>query len=90
MTHIKESHDKQHNIYLDDTIETIKFEKEALEVKFKHNINELTRKNIQLSLMLKNVLVKEQGSINTECELFRKTVDACISIQDVLTSLDVL
>lgn len=52
------------SIYLDDTIETIKYEKEALEVKFRHNINELTRKNIQLSAMLKEVLSKERNNIN--------------------------
>ncbi len=55
---MNENLQQKSNIYLDDTIETIKFEKEALEVKFKHNINELTLKNIQLSQMLKSVLSK--------------------------------
>lgn len=29
---------KNTNIYLDDTVETFMFEKEALEIKLKHNI----------------------------------------------------
>jgi len=45
------------------TIDTIKFEKDALEVKFKHNINELSSKNIQFSNILKDLVVKEQKDI---------------------------
>lgn len=45
--------DKGTNIYLDDTIETFAFEKEALEIKFKHNIDELSNKNTYLTTILK-------------------------------------
>jgi hypothetical protein len=78
------------NIYLDDTIETITFEKDALEVKFRHNINELSTKNIHLSAILKALVAKEQEDIASECDLFKKMVDTCISLQDSLTSLDAL
>lgn len=75
---------------MDDTVETIMFEKDALEVKFKHNINELSQKNILLGGMLKKMVVKEREDVVAECEQFKKLIDACISIQDSLTSLDVL
>lgn len=41
------------DIYLDDTVETFIFEKEALEIKLKHNIAELSNKNAYLSTILK-------------------------------------
>lgn len=84
------SKSSENSIYLDDTIETIRFEKDALEVKFKHNINELSQKNVLLSGMLAEMVTKERQDVVEECEQFKKLIDACISIQDSLTSLDVL
>lgn len=43
----------KNSIYLDDTIETFIFEKEALEIKLKHNIAELSTKNAYLTTILK-------------------------------------
>ena len=45
-------------IYLDDTIETFLFEKEALDIKLKHNIDELSSKNAYLSTILKELCTK--------------------------------
>jgi hypothetical protein len=78
------------NIYLDDTIDTIRFEKDALEVKFKHNINELAAKNVLMSGLLKDVVKEERENLTVECDTFKKMVDTCISLQDSLTSLDAL
>jgi hypothetical protein len=51
---------KKGNIYLDDTVETIRFEKDALEVKFKHNINELAAKNVLMSSLFRDVIKEER------------------------------
>ena len=61
-----------------------------MEVKFRHNINELSMKNIQFSAILKELVIKEQQDIGEECEVFKKMIDTCISLQDSLTSLDTL
>lgn len=45
--------DKSKNICMDDTIETFVYEKQALEIKFKHNIAELSNKNAYLTTVLK-------------------------------------
>ena len=36
------------------------------------------------------MVVKEHKDLSAECDLFKKMVDTCISIQDSLTSLDAL
>jgi hypothetical protein len=82
--------EKIRNIYMDDTIETIRFEKDALEVKFKHNINELASKNAIMSSLLLNSIVEERDNLMEECDIFKKMVDTCISLQDSLTNLDAL
>ena len=51
---------KKENIYLDDTVETIQFEKDALEVKFKHNINELAAKNVRMSGLFRDIIREER------------------------------
>lgn len=51
---------KKENIYLDDTVETIRFEKDALEVKFKHNINELAAKNVLMSGLFRDIIREER------------------------------
>jgi len=50
----------------------------------------LAAKNVQLSSMLKDLVIKEQTDIVTECDTFKKMVDSCISIQDSLVSLEAL
>lgn len=59
-------------------------------MKFKHNINELASKNVMMSKMLREVVTEERERLVVECDVFKKMVDVCISMQDSLNSLDAL
>lgn len=44
------------SIYLDDTLDTIRFEKDALEIKFRHNISQLASNNVQLTALMRQLV----------------------------------